>query len=278
MEWRTISQTNLLVKTISRLDDMQKFISIVRLNPDGNRKEIFLDVFKFEEEELEMMLFFGMFNLNNNICLLEKQLNKMRMLGFENFIKEELVLLQKQYPSNRIIQFELFILDEEDDFVKSKLGGVSAFTNWDGKMCFTVLPEENVRKMLKSVITHEYHHHWRISALEINEANQTLLDRMILEGLAEHFIRLKLGEKYLGPFKDALSEIQAKNLWESHYIQHINDKGTSTDVFMFGNEEEGIPFWGGYALGYYLVKWYLDNNKDISIEELTVSPSYLFIE
>ena len=47
----------------------------------------------------------------------------------------------------------------------------------------------------------------------------------------------------MGPFKDALSEIQAKNLWESHLYNNINDKGTTTDVFMFGNEEEGIPFW-----------------------------------
>ena len=257
---------------------MEEFISTVKLNPKGNRKEIFLNIFKFKEDDLEMMLFFGMFNLDDDLDSLEKQLSKMRMLDYEKFIEEELEHLQKHYPSHKPIQFELFILDENDDFVKSKLGGVSAFTDWDGKMSFVVLPEENVRKMLKSVVTHEYHHHWRISALEINEENQTLLDRMVMEGLAEHFVRIKLGENYLGPYKDALSEIQAKELWTSLYKQHIDDKGTLTDLYMFGNEEKEIPFWGGYSIGYYLVKWYLDKNESISIEDLTILPTDKFID
>jgi uncharacterized protein YjaZ len=100
----------------------------------------------------------------------------------------------------------LFILDENDDFVKEKIGGVSAFTDWDGKMCFIILPEERVRTTLKSVITHEYHHHWRIHTLGMREESETLLDRMVLVGLAEHFVQIELGEVYLGTYKDALSE------------------------------------------------------------------------
>ncbi|GGK09253.1 hypothetical protein GCM10007063_34630 [Lentibacillus kapialis] len=215
--------------------------------------------------------------MDNNIDSLELQLIKMRTLAYEYFIKKELELLQKQFPSNRSIQFELFILDENDDFVKKKLGGVSAFTDWDSRMCFAVLPENNIRTTLKSVITHEYHHHWRISALDMDEESQTLLDRLILEGLAEHFVRIKLGDVYLGPYKDALTEYQAKALWESTYKEHLFDKGQITDLYMFGNEEEGLPFWGGYSLGYYLVKWYLERNEDISIEELTLLPSDKFI-
>ena len=88
----------------------------------------------------------------------------------------------------------LFILDEEDDFVKSKLGGVSGLYQLGWKDVFySSSRRKNVRKMLKSVITHEYHHHWRISALEINEANQTLLDRMILEGLGGALYSFKIG-------------------------------------------------------------------------------------
>ena len=256
---------------------MEKFISVVKSNPEGNTKEILLDIFKFDEEEFEMMLFFGMFNLNNSIHSLEEQLTNMRSLDFENLIKEELELLQKQYPSNRPVQFELFILDENDDFVKSKLNGVSAFTDWDGKMCFAVLPEENVRSTLKSVVTHEYHHHWRISALGLNEDDETLLDRMVLEGLAEHFVKTRLGDEYLGPYKDALSESQAKKIWESTYKNHIDDKGTSTDLYMFGSKDKSLPFWGGYSLGFYLIKWFLDKNKDISIKDLTLLPSDKFI-
>jgi uncharacterized protein YjaZ len=257
---------------------MEKFISVVKSNPQGNRKEIFMDIFKFDEKEFEMMSFFGMFNLNNDIYSLEEQLNKMRSLNFENFIKEELELLHKQYPSNRPVQFELFILDENDDFVKSKLNGVSAFTDWDGKMCFAVLPEKNVRSTIKSVVTHEYHHHWRISVLEIKEDGETLLDRMVLEGLAEHFVKTRLGNEYLGPYKDALTESQAKTIWESTYKNYIYDKGTSTDLYMFGSKDKSLPFWGGYSLGYYLIKWFLDENNDISFKDLTILQSERFIK
>jgi uncharacterized protein YjaZ len=274
---RTITHINNLVEHKDRLSDMEKFISVVKSNLQGNRKEIFMDIFKFDEEEFEMMSFFGMFNLNNDIYSLEKQLNKMKSLNFENFIKEELELLHKLYPSNRPVQFELFILDENDDFVKSKLNGVSAFTDWDGKMCFAVFPEENVRSTIKSVVTHEYHHHWRISELGLKENCETLLDRMVLEGLAEHFVKTRLGNEYLGPYKDALSESQAKTIWESTYKNHIYDKGTSTDLYMFGSKDKSLPFWGGYSLGYYLIKWFLDKNNDISIKDLTSLQSEKFI-
>ena len=248
----TINPIDVLVSTKDRLADMAKFVSEVKLNPEVNRKELIMNIFRFNKKELEMMLFFGMFHYNNDIHSLEQQLNKIRSLSFENFIKEELELLHKEYPSNRPVQFELYILDEKDDFVKSKLNGVSAFTDWNGRMCFVVLPEESVRSTIKSVVTHEYHHHWRISALELKEDSETLLDRMVLEGLAEHFVETRLGISYLGPYKDALSETQAKTLWISKYKSHTDDKGTSTDLYMFGNKEKDLPFWGGYSVGYYL--------------------------
>ncbi|EDL66507.1 YjaZ [Bacillus sp. SG-1] len=257
---------------------MEEFITTVKLNPEGNREKYLIDSFKFNEENLGLMLFFGMFHFNNDIDSLEKQLINMLELDYETFIKEELERLQGQYPSNIPINLELFILDENDQFVKSKLGGVSAFTEWDGRMCFAVLPEESVRKTLKSVLTHEYHHHWRISALKMDEENTNLLDRMILEGLAEHFVRLTLGNSYLGPYKDALTEQQAKVLCETKYKHHFEETGSSTDSYMFGSEEKGLPFWGGYSLGYYLVKWYLDRNVDISIEKLSLLPSEKFLD
>lgn len=131
--------------------------------------------------------------------------------------------------------------------------------------------------MLKSVITHEYHHYWRIHALAITEKNQTLLDRLILEGLAEHFVKIRLGDSYLGPYKDALTEKQAKGLWESTFKLNLNKTGEKTDSYMFGSKEENIPFWAGYAIGYYLVKWYLEKNQGSTIEHMTALPSEDFL-
>lgn len=166
----------------------------------------------------------------------------MEILAYEEFIKNELMLLQKEYPVAKSVEFELFLLDDKDHFVKEKLGGVSAFTDWSGKIFFAILPEDQVRSTLKSVINHEYHHHWRTHTLNITEKNQTLMDRLILEGLAEHFVEIRLGEAYLGPYKDALSEKQAMALWESTYKFLCNEVGERTDIYMFGDKEEKLPF------------------------------------
>lgn len=102
------------------------------------------------------------------------------------------------------------------------------------------------------------------------------MDRLILEGLAEHFVGIRLGEAYLGPYKDALTEKQARDLWESTYKLCRNELGERTDVYMFGSKEENVPFWGGYCLGYYLVKWYLEKNGGSSIESMTSLTSESF--
>ncbi|ASK64474.1 hypothetical protein CFK37_18645 [Virgibacillus phasianinus] len=257
---------------------MEQFIKELKKNPEQDREKLAMKTFNFPEEELKSLLFFGMFNINRKIDPLEHQLKQMHKLQLESFIKNELESLQKNFPTNYQITFELFVLDEDDDFVKDKLSGVSAFTDWDGKMCFVVYPDEKVRLALKSVITHEFNHHWRISKLAMKEGNETLLDRMILEGLAEHFVKHVLGESFQGPYKDALTEQEAKTLWNQTYHIHAFEKGGITDPFLFGDSEQGLPFWGGYSIGYYLVKWYLEKNRSISFEELMLLPSEEFIE
>ncbi|MDJ0332887.1 DUF2268 domain-containing putative Zn-dependent protease [Planococcus sp. S3-L1] len=272
-----ISAENRVVKVVPRLTHMETFLKAIASYPGTSRKDLFLEIFNLSEEEFETRSFFGIFHLESEIGILESQLNKMHSLTYENFIKDELTLLCKEFPVSKAIEFELFILDEQDQFVREKLGGVSAFTDWNGKLFFAVFPDAQVRSTLRSVINHEYHHHWRMHALTITKQNQTLMDRLILEGLAEHFVEIRLGDAYLGPYKDALTEQQAKDLWESTYKLCRTELGGRTDVYMFGSKEEKLPFWGGYSIGYYLVKWYLEKNEGSSIEYMTSLSSENFI-
>ncbi|MDN7240644.1 DUF2268 domain-containing putative Zn-dependent protease [Planococcus sp. N028] len=271
-----ISKQDKSVKVVPRLTHMEIFLEAIALHPESSRKDLFLKIFNLSEKELETISFFGIFNLESEIGRLETQLNKLRNLSYEDFIKDELTLLQKEYPVLKAVEFELFILDEQDHFVRDKLGGVSAFTDWSGKMFFAVFPDAQVRSTLRSVINHEYHHHWRTHALNITEQNQTLMDRLILEGLAEHFVKIRLGDAYLGPYKDALTEEQAKDLWERTYKLCRNELGERTDFYMFGSKDENLPLWAGYSLGYYLVKWYVEKNEGSSFEYLTSLDSEKF--
>ncbi|TCP28872.1 uncharacterized protein YjaZ [Scopulibacillus darangshiensis] len=257
---------------------MKGFINEIRKHPTKDREGMFLKVFDLSKDDFDLLLFSGLINPNAEVDTAEKQLNKMNQLQFASFIQTELERYQRKYPSGKPVSFDLFILDEHDDFVKEKLGGVSAFTDWNGRICFILDPDEKVRSVLKSVIAHEYHHHWRMSKLGATEENETLLDRMVLEGLAEHFVREELGETYLGPYKDALSEDKARFYLDTKFKTHLFDKGADADPFMFGDKEQNLPFWGGYSIGYYLVKWFIDRNKNVSIEKLTLLPSEEYID
>ena len=149
-----ISKESILVKVVPRLKHMEIFLEAISSHPGTSRKDLFLESFNLSEAELETILFFGIFNFENEIEILKIQLNKLRCLAYEDFIKEELMLLQRDFPVSKAVEFELFILDKEDRFIIEKLGGVSAFTDWSGKMFFAVLPDAQVRSTLRSVINH----------------------------------------------------------------------------------------------------------------------------
>ncbi|WP_205665292.1 DUF2268 domain-containing putative Zn-dependent protease [Pseudalkalibacillus hwajinpoensis] len=255
---------------------MEQYLNNINRNQDDNRTELFCNVFEVSSERLKFLLFLGMIDPKYDDDVLNIKLHKMKQLMFESYIQTELERLENKYQSNKIITFELFILDDHDKFVMDKLGGVSATTEWSGEMCFIVDTIEQVKPVLKSVIAHEFHHHLRIQRLNITEENETLLDRMVMEGMAEHFVKVELGEGYLGPYKDALSAEEIE-YWNSKVKSHLFDKGTTTDAFMFGCQEQKIPFWCGYALGYFLVARYIATHPGLSIKTLTALPSSEFI-
>ncbi|MDX8344621.1 DUF2268 domain-containing putative Zn-dependent protease [Rossellomorea sp. YZS02] len=265
------------VDTTHRLTQMEQFIHQLHIKPMSDRERLFMDTFQMTKEELDSMRFLGMFDIQADVESLEKQFDRLQRLDYESYIQTELRRLQLAYPSDKPIRLELFMLDEHDEFVKNKLGGVSAFTDWNGKMCFIVQADGGVKTTLKSVIFHEYHHHLRMCKLNMTEGNETLLDRLVLEGLAEHFVRIELGDAYMGPYKSVLSEEEAQKLWNTRFRHHIDDRGEMADSYIFGNKEMGLPFWGGYSLGYHLVEWYMNENSEWTIEELTELPSKSFL-
>ena len=124
------------IKVVDRLTDMEQFIAESRLVPDQDETALLKRIFRYEDQELETMQFFGMFRPSVSIDSLEKQLNRLKSLGFEEDIEQELMQLQREYPSNGRIQFELYVLDAENTFVISRMGGVSAFTDWSGRIVF----------------------------------------------------------------------------------------------------------------------------------------------
>lgn len=110
---------------------------------------------------------------------------------------------------------------------------------------------ENWRQELPCTLAHELHHvqRWRSVGF-----GQTLLEALVSEGLAQHFEHLMYGRIpiYAMPMSDmSVLWQQAKSELADSY---------NYNAWFLGSEEEKLPRWAGYALGYELVKRFFDKS------------------
>src|SRR5699024_2978860 len=97
----------------------------------------------------------------------------------------------------------IFILpsDQHNRKLQRELSGKSGLTFQD--KLFLFISEDTSESELKSLFTHEYNHVCRLSQYP-KEEDYTLLDTIILEGLAENAVRERFGD-------------QATANWTRHY-------------------------------------------------------------
>ncbi len=127
---------------------------------------------------------------------------------------------------------------------------------------FLFLSDMNSHEEVKSVFTHEYNHVCRLYHYEKSEKNYTLLDSIILEGLAENAVRERFGKKNNARWTSYYNETQLEHMWKTKLFPHHqvkkNDKLHHKLLYGLGF----TPKMAGYCVGYYLVKKYLtEHNK-----------------
>lgn len=113
------------------------------------------------------------------------------------------------------------------------------------------------------VFAHEYHHtvwgnYW--FNLHSDRLKNDLLQALIIDGEADSFALSQcpaLKPKWL--YLDRPEYVES--LFKKKYRTHLSEVGFDYASYMFGNEGAGIPWCGGYAVGYYLVQKYLSTAK-----------------
>jgi uncharacterized protein YjaZ len=126
-------------------------------------------------------------------------------------------------------------------------------------ICLFLSPLEGILQH-KAVLLHEYHHIVRLTKLHKNK-KITLLDAMILEGLAETAVLEKYGEEVQAPWTKQYSSKQC----EFYYNKYLSDKLelTSNDKdfskYLYGGNS--IPRLLGYSVGYDIVKSCLEQTE-----------------
>lgn len=152
--------------------------------------------------------------------------------------------------------------------------GMGGQTHGPGRITISLDPsskrllEPERRQRIISVLAHEIHHESRMRS---NVISNTLVDQLVLEGLAQCFEEEVSG---LTPFyaialnRNQLSDFSERALENPCAITH------DYNAWFFGKVNNAKwPRHAGYSLGYALIKSWLDENKMTAAEAVSIPTS-----
>ena len=124
---------------------------------------------------------------------------------------------------------------------------------------FLFISHHTSKAALQALITHEYNHVCRLNFLNKEEQDITLLDAIVMEGLAETAVAECLGKEYLAPWTAMYSLQYAQTCWKKWVHPHLNIKKFNYphQLLMYG--DQSIPKWLGYSIGFHLVQSFIKN-------------------
>ncbi|WP_042455275.1 DUF2268 domain-containing protein [Neobacillus dielmonensis] len=200
-----------------------------------------------------------------------------RMLDFKVWDRVELLFNKyKQKWSGPDIPVFLFPLNQRGGLFSwkddKKKGGVS----FADKM-FLFLSDHNDEKEIEALLVHEYHHVCRLQKSTKKYEHYTLLDSIIIEGLAEYAVLKHCGDQYLAEWCNRYSEAELNLFWDRFIKDHLTVKKHEKvhDDLLFGGRS--VPPLLGYALGYQLVNKFFDNQNYSVIRSFKI-PSSQFLD
>lgn len=126
-------------------------------------------------------------------------------------------------------------------------------------------------KELHALITHEYHH---ICRQHDQSELPTLLDSVMMEGLAEHAVESLLGEHAISSWTRRYSLEEVKYYWHTDFIDALALRGLHNhQSFLFGDASGQLPAHIGYCVGYRIVEAFLKKNGPLTTHQLLQIPS-----
>lgn len=148
----------------------------------------------------------------------------------------------------------IFPMDESNGRLMKEGNGKSGVSFKD-KLFLFLTPIENLKE-IEALFVHEYHHVCRMNGLKKEPVEYTLLDSIILEGLAEHAVAENCGEEYTGDWSRRYSTQELAKYWKKDLSEKLSitrkDKLHDQILFGMGNRPRLL----GYAIGYEIVKQY----------------------
>lgn len=199
---------------------------------------------------------FGMYNHSTNI---DKWIERVEKDHILRYVKQLEVTLKEEWGGPDVPIF-IFPCEQTNRKIEFEYYGRTglAFHN----KLFLFLSTGVKKTHIKSLLIHEYHHVSRLAAVSKKENSFTIIDTMIMEGLAENAVREKLGdEEALASWTKRYTDQQCERFLDRIILpnKEITRDNPKFSQLMFGT---GLyPSMLGYSVGYYLVKKYMDDTN-----------------
>ncbi|KUP07514.1 hypothetical protein Q75_04590 [Bacillus coahuilensis p1.1.43] len=160
---------------------------------------------------------------------------------------------------------------------QSQVNGMGGVTFSD--KLFLFLPLGLSKQKLEALFVHEYHHSVRLKNLNKKMEDFTLLDSIIMEGLAESAVEEYCGTKYVAEWCHKYSEKDLTRFWSKMIKPNksVTREDTMHDRILFG--KGFLPTMAGYAVGYKLIQRYLKEHPTVlTLDLLEVDSQEFFRE
>ncbi len=159
-----------------------------------------------------------------------------------------------------------------------EIGGIGGFSPNANLIFISLNPRHSdFRKMLKDelvfTLAHELHHTIR---WQKQVEDDTLLEAMIFEGLADHFAEEVTGRNKSSLYSRALTPKQKQVFLKKASSEWLHPT-YDNDLWFFGSKPYVIPRWTGYTLGYDLVATHLRNHPETRASEFATADATLFM-
>jgi uncharacterized protein YjaZ len=177
-----------------------------------------------------------------------------------------------KYSSRSEYDFKLLMKNRGFFSSKGKKSGLA----FKDKMFLFYTPGLS-EKELEAVFVHEYHHVCRLNFLKKDINQFTLMDSIILEGLAEHAVLSYVGERHLADWTRFYSAKEIKRIGNTLIKPHLELKKNEElhDQILYGLGR--YPRMIGYAAGFHAVSHMKE--KHLVTDRATFNkPSETFLE
>ncbi|WP_217585785.1 DUF2268 domain-containing protein [Lentibacillus saliphilus] len=183
----------------------------------------------------------------------KKTLKHLREIDIWTIITSQFERLSKAWDGPDVPIF-IFPSDEDNPHLKRDFNAKSGLSFKD--KLFLFVSQHNSKEEIQALFTHEYNHVCRLKHYDKDD-NFTLLDRIIMEGLAENAVREYVGENYVAKWTALYSKTELDKILNTIIVPHkdITRHDSKFEQLLYGSHFH--PPMAGYCAGYHTVKSYI---------------------